>query len=88
MENETLETSYRLPLFKSLTEVILLAGCPVALIILNGTMAVISGLILHSWYVLPFCLVFYFISRYLGSKDAQCVECFSRYIHKNKYYST
>lgn len=87
MEQDGMNTSYRLPLFKSLTEVFLLAGAPRDLAIFNGTIAVMF-IILHAFYVLPLNVIIHIVGVYLGKKDPQCVACFSRYMHKKKYYST
>jgi type IV secretory pathway TrbD component len=79
---------YEIPLHRSLTEQILLAGVPRSLAYLNGTFAVAFGGILKSWYVLPICLIIHVVAIIMTKKDPQFFDCFVRHIKQKNYFST
>lgn len=79
---------FNIPLHRSLTEPILLAGVPRTLAILNGTVAAAFGIGLQSFYVLPVCFVFHVAAIILTKRDPQFFECFRRHIKQKRYYST
>ena len=79
---------FEIPLHKSLTEKILVMGAPREITLLNGTFGAAFGLGLHSWSVVPFCLVFPSIAVWATKQDPQFFDCFRRHIKQRKYYST
>lgn len=79
---------FEIPLHKSLTEKILVMGAPREITLLNGTFGAAFGLGLHSWYVVPFCLVFQSLAVWATKQDPQFFDCFRRHIKQRKYYST
>jgi len=87
VDNE-IPIGFRLALFKSMTEQLLMAGAPRSVVVLNGTMAVILIFILHAWYIFPFNLIVHFGAVHLTGKDDQFFDCIKRYIHKKSYYCT
>lgn len=79
---------FEIPIHRSLTEEMLLAGCPRAIVILNGSVFVMLVLILQIWYTIPFNIILHIAAVMVTKKDPQFFECFKRYIHKKNYYST
>lgn len=77
---------FEVPLHRSLTEPIFLAGAPRSIAIVNGTLAAAVGLGLQLW--LP-GLVLAFVGHTLavwGARvDAQFVEVFSRHLKHRAY---
>jgi type IV secretory pathway TrbD component len=69
------------PVHRSLTEPILLAGAPRALAIVNGTLAAAIGLGLRLWLVgLGLWLVGHLLAVWAAKHDAQFVEVVRRHV--------
>lgn len=79
---------FEVPLHRSLTEEILVAGVPRALAMLNGTIAAAFLVALHSVYVLPLCLIVHLTAVVLTKRDPQFFDCFRRHIKQKSYYHT
>ena len=71
---------FEVPLYRSLTEPILLGGAPRAIAILNGTLAAALGLGLRLWLVgLLVWLVGHALAAAAARKDVQFAEVISRH---------
>ena len=69
------------PVHRSLTEPILLAGAPRALAIVNGTLAAAIGLGLRLWLVgLGLWLAGHLLAVWAAKRDAQFVEVVRRHV--------
>ena len=79
---------FEIPLHKSLTEKILVMGAPRELTIIIGTFGAAFGFGLHSWYVVPVCLVAQSLAAWATKQDPQFFDCFRRHFKQRKYYST
>lgn len=79
---------FETPIYRSLTEKMMIAGVPRELAIVLGTLATMFGLGLHSWYVLPVFVVCYFAAARVHKKDPQAFDVFRRHIRMKRYYST
>jgi type IV secretion system protein VirB3 len=88
MSEENIPTGFRLPLYRSLTEQILMAGAPKSVIVLNGTVMAFFILSMHFFWIVPLNIVVHFGAIYLTKKDDQLFDCLKVYIHKKNYYCT
>ncbi len=79
---------YSLPLFRSLTQKILMAGAPKNVIIGNLTLLAFFALSLHFFWIIPLNLAVHFLAIYLTKRDEQFFDCLRIYIKKKDYYST
>lgn len=79
---------YEIPVHRSLTEQILLGGVPRAVAILNGTICAAFAIGLHSFYVVPFCLMLHAAAMVMTKRDPQFFDAFKRHIKHKGYYST
>lgn len=77
---------FEVPLHRSLTEPILLAGAPRAVTIINGTLAASVGLGLRLWIAgILLWLVAHMIAVWATRKDPAFVEVLSRHVrHKTE----
>lgn len=75
---------FEVPLHRSLTEPILLAGAPRAVAIVNGTIAAALGLGLRLWIAgLVFALIGHAIAVFAAKRDPRFVEVLGRHLrHK------
>lgn len=75
---------FEVPLHRSLTEPILMAGAPRAVAIVNGTIAAALGLGLRLWIAgIAFGIIGHAIAVYAAKRDAQFVEVLGRHLrHK------
>lgn len=78
---------YEVPIHRSLTEEILLAGVPRAACIINGTLMAAFGLQLHSLAVLPIGLLFHLLAVAATRSDPQFFDCFKRHIKQKNLYT-
>lgn len=77
---------FEVPLHRSLTDPILLAGAPRAVAIVNGTLAAAIGIGLHLW--LPGLLIWaagHALAVWGAKSDAQFMDVFVRHL-KHKAY--
>ena len=71
---------FEVPLYRALTEPILLAGAPRTLAIVNGTLAAALGLGLRLWIVgLLVWIVGHTLAAVAARKDAQFADVISRH---------
>lgn len=86
-EGKDIPAGFRLPLYRALTEKMLMGGAPKEIMILNGTMAVIF-MMMHTFWVLILNVVIHVGAIRFTKSDDQFFDCFKRYINKKNYYST
>lgn len=87
MDKQTVANGYDVPLHRSLTEKILLAGAPREIVLMNCGLLVMFIFILHFLYIIPFCLAIHLAAVYTTKYDAQFFDCFLAYLKTKKYYS-
>lgn len=79
---------FEIPLHRSLTQTILLAGAPRAVAILNGTIAAALGLGLRLWIAgIVFGLLGHAIAAYAAKRDPNFVEVIGRHLQQKAHYS-
>ena len=77
---------FEIPVHRSLTEPILLAGAPRSVAVLNGTLAAAIGLGLQLWLVgLIFWLVGHSLAVWGAKVDPQFMDLFSRHLKHKSY---
>lgn len=77
---------FEVPIHRSLTQPILIAGVPREIAILNGTLTAALVLGLHSFLGLPVGLFIHLVTRSLAKKDPQFLETLRRQIRQKRYY--
>jgi type IV secretory pathway TrbD component len=80
---------FDVPLHRSLTEPIFLAGAPRSVAVLNGTLAAALGIGLHLW--IPGLLLWiagHSLAVWGAKSDPQYVEVFSRHMKHKSFLST
>ncbi|MCR9121005.1 MAG: VirB3 family type IV secretion system protein [Phyllobacteriaceae bacterium] len=81
MDSKTNIPGYEVPLHRSLTEPVLIAGAPRAVTILNGTLAASIGLGLRLWLAgIVLWIVLHAIAVWATRKDPAFVEVLARHI--------
>jgi type IV secretion system protein VirB3 len=85
MEHEI--PGYAVPLYRSLTAPLLLAGAPRAMAILNGTLTAALGLGLHCLYALPLGVVVHLVAVLAAKHDPQYFEVLRAHLHRHPYYA-
>ena len=83
-----MDTWQQLPMFRSLTEEILLVGAPKPLIVLNTAVAAVFILTFHFFYILLLNLAVHMVAVSLSKKDGQFFDCLLMYIRQKNYYGT
>ncbi len=79
---------FEVPLHRSLTEPILMAGAPRAVAIVNGTIAAALGLGLRLWIAgIAFGVIGHAIAVYAAKRDAQFVEVLGRHLRHKAHLS-
>ena len=79
---------YEVPLYRSLTEPVLLAGAPRAVAIVNGTIAAALGLGLRLWVAgLIFWVVGHSIAVFAAKRDPDFVEVLRRHLRQRTHLS-
>ena len=77
---------YEVPLYRSLTEPILLAGAPRAVAVVNGTLAAAIGLGLRLWLAgLILWLVGHSIAVFAAKRDPDFVPVLLRHLRQRTY---
>lgn len=77
-----------IPIHRSLTEPMLMAGAPRGLAILNGTIAAAVGLGLQMWVAgLLLCVLGHGAAVYVAKKDPKFVEVGARHLKHKAYLS-
>lgn len=77
---------FEVPIHRSLTQVIMIAGAPREMTILNGTITAALVLGMHSPLGLPLGIVLHLAAVALAKHDPQFFETFRRQIKQKKYY--
>ena len=79
---------YEVPLYRSLTEPLLLAGAPRAVAIVNGTIAAALGLGLRLWVAgLILWVVGHSIAVFAAKRDPDFVEVLRRHLRQRTHLS-
>ena len=79
---------YSIPIHRSLTEPIMMAGAPRGLAILNGTIAAAVGLGLQMWAAgIVLLIVGHAVSVYAAKKDPKFLEAGARHLKHKSYLS-
>lgn len=79
---------YEVPLYRSLTEPVLLAGAPRAVAIVNGTIAAALGLGLRLWLAgLILWIVGHSIAVFAAKRDPDFVEVLRRHLRQRTHLS-
>lgn len=78
---------FDIPIHRSLTQTILLAGAPREITIINGTFTAALVLGLHTWYGLPIGLALHVIAVAAAKKDPQFFATFRRQLRQKSHYS-
>lgn len=77
---------FKIPIHRSLTQVIMIAGAPREMTILNGTISAALALGLHSLWAIPLGLAIQLAATHLAKEDPYFFETFRRQIKQRKYY--
>jgi len=77
---------FEVPIHRSLTEPILMAGCPRSVAFLNSTLAAAIGLGMHKFYLLVINLSLHIIFVAVTKRDPQFFDVFRRNMNLKKYY--
>ena len=77
---------FSIPVHNSLTSPILMGGAPRQFTIMNGIICAAVGLGMHSWLIIPICLVFQVIAVALTKKDPYFFQVMIRHIKQKSYY--
>lgn len=88
MADEETPIGYQLPLYRSLTEQLLIAGAPASIIVWNAALLGIFVMSLFSFWIIPFNLVIHFGAIYVTRQDNQFFDCLLKYMKKKDYYCT
>jgi type IV secretion system protein VirB3 len=79
---------FEIPLHRSLTQPILLAGAPRAVAIVNGTIAAALGLGLRLWIAgIAFGLIGHAIAAFAAKRDSHFVEVLGRHLRQRAHLS-
>lgn len=76
-----------LPLYRALTEQLLVAGAPRSMIVLNFCIATVFIMALHFLWIIPLNIIIHCGAAYVSKSDDQFFDAFRRYINKKHYYS-
>lgn len=77
---------FEVPLYRSLTEPVLLAGAPRAVAVVNGTIAAALGLGLRLWLAgLILWIVGHSIAVFAAKRDPAFVEVLLRHLRQRSY---
>lgn len=78
---------FEVPLYRSLTEPVLLAGAPRAVAVVNGTIAAALGLGLRLWLAgLILWIVGHSIAVFAAKRDPDFVEVLLRHLRQKGYF--
>ncbi len=77
---------FEVPLYRSLTEPVLLAGAPRAVAVVNGTIAAALGLGLQLWVAgLILWVLGHSLAVFAAKRDPAFVEVLLRHLHQRSY---
>ena len=74
------------PVHRSLTTPLLMAGAPRAMAILNGTLTAALGLGLHCLYAIPLGVLIHLVAVLAAKYDPQYFEVLRTHLHRKAYY--
>ncbi|MBR2216055.1 MAG: VirB3 family type IV secretion system protein [Selenomonadaceae bacterium] len=77
-----------LPLYRGLTEHVLVLGAPRSVLVANAAITFIFIMEFHFLYFLIFTVLLHFLCVYISRDDAQFFDCLCQYIKRKNYYST
>ena len=77
---------FEVPIHRSLTQTIMIAGAPREISILNGTLTAALFLGLHSFIGLPVGIAVHLLAIGLSKKDPQFFATFRRQIRHRRFY--
>ena len=83
-----MDNGCKLPLYRALTEQLLVAGAPRSIIVLNFCLAAIFIMALHFIWILPLNIAIHCGAVYVSKSDDQFFDALRRFLNKKKYYST
>ena len=78
---------FQVPIHRSLTQVIMIAGVPRELAIVNGTLTAALVLGMHSLLGLPVGFVLHVLSVAISKRDPHFLGTFRRHLRQKRYYS-
>lgn len=85
-DTETLPDGYTVPVYRSLTEPILMGGAPRGPAILNGTLAVALGLGLQLWVAgIVYWIVAHGLTVWAAKEDAQFMDVLIRHVRHRSH---
>jgi type IV secretory pathway TrbD component len=79
---------YEIPVYRALTQPVLLGGVPRQFAILNWTLAAGLGFGLQSWYAVPICIILHLAAAETTKRDPHFMDCLRRHLFHKSYYST
>lgn len=85
---EEIPVGFRLPLYRSLTEEVLLAGAPKGMIVLNVSLMAFFILSMHFLWIIPVNIIIHIGAVFLTKQDDRFFDCLRIYIAQKNRYST
>lgn len=82
-----MKDGFEIPIHRSLTDEIMIAGVPRTLAIMNGSIGFSLGMGAHAWYVIIICVIFHLVAVVLTKKDPKFFDCLLKHIKFKSYYS-
>jgi type IV secretion system protein VirB3 len=79
-------TGFTVPVHRSLTTPLLMAGAPRSLAILNGTLTAALGLGLHCLWAFPLGILVHIVAVIAAKQDPYYFECLRVHLPKKAYY--
>ena len=79
---------YELPLFRGLTEQVLVFGVPRKVIAFNVLTAILFIMDFHFFWIIPICIAMHFGAIYICQGGDPFFDCLASYMRKKNYYST
>ena len=76
------ENVFSLPLYRALTEPILMVGAPPQMIVFNAMIFSIFVFSFHFFWIIPLNALIHFGTIYVTKKDPQAFECLVAYLHQ------
>ncbi|WP_315374405.1 VirB3 family type IV secretion system protein [uncultured Selenomonas sp.] len=80
--------TFSLPLYRALTEQILMLGAPPQMIVFNAIIFCIFVFSFHFFWIIPLNVAIHVLIIYVTKKDPQAFECLVAYLHQRKSYHT
>jgi type IV secretion system protein TrbD len=77
---------FEVPIHRSLTQTIMIAGVPREIAIVNGTLTSAIVLGMHSFLGLPVGLAIHLLAAAISKRDPQFFATFRRQIRQKRYY--